>query len=778
MLVACGGGGTGGSANTQAAPGGATSATSSAGTGSSASSSTGSSASTSLPASSASSSSVAASAGAARLPVEVLGEPGVVESLQVALSTHIGAATLKLTTHRLSWREDGEFARTNAAPNNVRPGSKGSVRLNGGPWLPLTNATVSCEAHEARFGCLNGSYATVRIRVPLVSLGSPGPRTGANTLDFRFDATDGISSGWRVLAADVVNASGASLVPAGSFAEDNPDTWIAPLPGASDIAAGKALWESAPLTDLGFANARHAINGKCASCHFRDGSDLAYFNYSNKSIITRSTFHGLSETQAKQIASYIRSIDLKLPGGYTRKDAGRPWNPPYQPGPGLDAKPVELWAAGAGLGAVLERDSDMRAYMFPGGTYQPGILGANGHLNPRETPQALQYPDWNTWVPTMAVEDMVSNPAALPTSPHFTKLKAADDWLSQHRYSDDASLFGQGLWNLKVWRESEFADGNFVGGFWYTDRDQPNRTLALELKQTRYNLAKNAWFNLRMMEMQLKHKLQNITDRTSLNQYVDAGGVARSRNIPAGYRSWAQPNRTLFETAPHFVADGAGLTFNYTKPGNYLSTAWYSLEQIVNGGWRAGSWGLDWNYHPGHLYNAHRGATGFYTDGAIHLYRHAWTVIWFYQTMPADWTPQTFGFRQRQFGMGLDVQFRGDAEAEGLSLADRKQLQEALALAFLGVAERYTTNQWIRRTADTEALRSADNFETVDYVAHYVPQDQHVEGWCEWGYQADCYYERIKILKDNNYVTPTTLTRLANWGASVWPKGNWDALRP
>lgn len=712
------------------------------------------------------------------LPIEIIGEPGLIESVDLPVTSSANATTIKLTTHRLEWREDGEFATTYGQPNAVRPGSKGSMRLNGGAWLPLTNATVTCEKHEAQFGCLNGSYATVRIKIPLISLGSPGVKTGVNNVEFRFDTTDGISSGWRILNMDIVNSTGDSLLQNDIFEDDNPDLWTPPLNNTQDIAQGKILWQTANLTDLGFSNSRHAINGKCASCHFRDASDLAYFNYSNKSIIARSMFHGLSELQAKQIASYVRSIDLKLPQGYTRKDAGRAWNPPYQPGPGLDDKPVELWAAGAGLAAVLEDDLQMKHFMFPNGEYKEEILGANGFLNPRETPQALQYPDWNAWVPAMAIEDMVSDPTQLASSPHFTKLKTADDWLTNYRYSDDEWLFEQGLWNLKVWRESQFSDGNFVGGFWYTDRDQPNRTVELELKQTRYNLAKLAWFNLRMMEMQLKHKLQDITDRAGMMSYVDDNGVTHKREIPVGYRSWSMPNRTLFETAPHFVSDGVGLTFNYTKPGNYLSTAWYSMEQIVNGGWRAGSFGLDWNYHPGHISNTHRSATGFYNDGAIHLYRHAWSTFWLYQSMPADWTPQSFAFRQRQIGIGLDVQFSSSDEDLGLTFADRKQLQDALALAFLGVAERYSTNQWHRRTADTEALRSADNFETVDYVAHYVPPQNHVEGWCEWGYQADCYYERIKILKDNQFVTDSTLNRLVNWGLSVWPKGEWEQLRP
>ena len=88
-----------------------------------------------------------------QLPIEILGEPGLVESATIAVSAQpSNAAYLWLKTHRLTWREDGEFATTSNPRNSVHPGSKGSVRLNGGPWVPLTNSTVTCEAHEAAFG--------------------------------------------------------------------------------------------------------------------------------------------------------------------------------------------------------------------------------------------------------------------------------------------------------------------------------------------------------------------------------------------------------------------------------------------------------------------------------------------------------------------------------------------------------------------------------------------------------------------------------------------------
>ena len=62
--------------------------------------------------------------------------------------------------------------------------------------------------------------------------------------------------------------------------------------------------------------------------------------------VKAAAYEGLLEKAAaegKKVASYIRRLAVPV--------LGRPWNPPYQPGPGLDSKPVSHWAAGAGLGA-------------------------------------------------------------------------------------------------------------------------------------------------------------------------------------------------------------------------------------------------------------------------------------------------------------------------------------------------------------------------------------------------------------------------------------------
>ena len=132
------------------------------------------------------------------------------------------------------------------------------------------------------------------------------------------------------------------------------------------------------------------MQAHCMDCHTHDGRDLKYFNFSNTSIITRAQFHGLSALQGQQIASYIRQLPVPNPG--------RPWNPPYQPGPGLDSQPISSWAAGAGYDAVLPDDNAMIPYMFPNGISKSAIATYN-YLNVREMPIAFPLPAWNQWLP-------------------------------------------------------------------------------------------------------------------------------------------------------------------------------------------------------------------------------------------------------------------------------------------------------------------------------------------------------------------------------------------
>ena len=333
------------------------------------------------------------------LPIEVLGRDGLQEEVVLDVQDPSAVDRLYLRVHSPVYRD---------VSINPGRGPKASVRINGGPWIGLTNQTVDVYPHEAAYGGLNGTYHTVRMTIPVAALG--GVRTGANTLSFRFNGTDGVTVGYRVIDLNLLRRNGSRLIPDDAFVDDDPASWSPPLTSAADIQKGEELWRTARIVDHpGGAQ----IQATCSGCHARDGRDLWYYGYSNQSIVARSEFHGLSRTEAEQIASYVRSLQNSDPS-FAYEPPGRPWNPPFQPGPGLDSKPAHEWAAGAGLEWVLETDAETLDHLS--GTDKDGnpttdlvaLTHPNATLNMRETPLAIQFPDWNEWLPDVHPADAIA----------------------------------------------------------------------------------------------------------------------------------------------------------------------------------------------------------------------------------------------------------------------------------------------------------------------------------------------------------------------------------
>jgi hypothetical protein len=329
---------------------------------------------------------------AVTLPIEVAGEDGVTASVtfDIPAGRANGVRSLWMQIHGLAY------------------GDMASVQVNAGEWVPLNNSTVNVAEPGKSYGGIGGGFATLKMILPLPE---HSVTEGANTIRFRFNHSDGIVSGFRVLAFNLLSANSAAALEPDTFVEEDPSAWTPPLPDAA--LAGKALWENAPLSPGGF-KASPRIRAHCSDCHARDGRDLKYFSFSNASIIARSRFHGLSELEGEQIASYIRS----LPG----PSPGRPWNPPYQPGPGLDSQPAVNWAAGAGLAWVLDNDAGTLPFLFGAKTDRSGPADdtasgkklswvivlpritpepfrPDGNLNVREIPISFELPDWNHWLP-------------------------------------------------------------------------------------------------------------------------------------------------------------------------------------------------------------------------------------------------------------------------------------------------------------------------------------------------------------------------------------------
>ena len=333
------------------------------------------------------------------LPIEVLGADGTVVSRNITLPAEQAEPVRSL------WLQI----------HGLRYADQASVQVNSSAWMPLNNNTVTIAEPGKTYGGIGGGFATLAMTLALPDGAVAG---GDNTIRFRFNHTDGFVSSYRVLAFNFLTAEGKKILPAGDFVEDAPESWVPPLPDAASILAGKELWHSASLAANNRPNSP-TIQARCADCHAQDGRDLKYFNFSNASIIARARFHGLSELQSGQIASYIRSLPLPSPG--------RPWNPPYQPGPGLDGQPVSNWAAGAGLAWVLDQDTDALPYLAGqsggknsapsnpagkvsslaalAGQITPDIFRPDGNLNAHEIPIAMQLPDWNQWLPRVHPKD-------------------------------------------------------------------------------------------------------------------------------------------------------------------------------------------------------------------------------------------------------------------------------------------------------------------------------------------------------------------------------------
>ncbi len=162
--------------------------------------------------------SLSSSNGSIQLPIEVLGAEGTTETIQFSLSNLNGSGhQLELLINNLSYED------------------KGWVRINNGNYRSLNHNNVTMQPQAAaRGGMAHGGFNTIRLTIPGNDL-----QNGTNTIDFRFDKSDGISIGYRVIKLNVLTANGTKLLGSNAFTEDNPATWLAPHPDAASYKQEK-----------------------------------------------------------------------------------------------------------------------------------------------------------------------------------------------------------------------------------------------------------------------------------------------------------------------------------------------------------------------------------------------------------------------------------------------------------------------------------------------------------------------------------------------------------
>ncbi|MEM9479327.1 MAG: hypothetical protein AAGA58_06655 [Verrucomicrobiota bacterium] len=660
--------------------------------------------------------------------------------------------------------------------HNIRFGGQVSVRVNDGDWTNVYNHTVAIQEPEKGQGGIGGINSTIRFAVPLPP---ELVQAGANTVSFRLNGTDGITSAIRILSFNFRDSAFGDILPGSEFTNEDPNTWTAPLTSQADLDAGEDLWWHGSILNDPITLA--PINATCASCHFADGSDLTYFNYSNESIITRSRFHGLSQLQGEQIASYIRNNASPNPG--------RPWNPPFQPGPDLDPDPgdspavvqqkAESWMAGAGLEWVVEDEAEILSHVFPDGT-SPAAIGKvmehEGTFSVREIPIPVQFPDWNTWLPDFAPEDM------WPTAFYYDK---PYEFYNTLRNTVDtqgaATLTAAGNLN-ETFRKFKSDLEDWYGTFRLPGQDLANDTavsLARNSPLTREDVIKSLmrWMVIKMMEVTRDYDLEAEQDSISAMQ-----GKGHPNFTPELLATPGGENRSIvFGLAPH-ISGNVFVRFEEQPEhfGKMESNQWYHLQLCMNSGFRMQvnmNVPLDWAYQIIHLESAGKRA------GRAYGFQRLITQIKMLQMRETGRGVQQGGFSQRTLNPCF---FYSTPERDRSHLSGildevepglwRKVFEEYL-YEWLDVIQSHNLNTMPRDDADRHQL------ETSSYVPVPWPGGSTNFFSRPGEVHADALYRLLPLLPADG-VDEMLLTDIREWCKIAWPYDattwgstpDWDSL--
>jgi len=633
-----------------------------------------------------------------QLPLEVVGPDGttVTVSLPIPTGTSLnGQLQLWMQIHGLRYE------------------TQASVSVNNSGWLPISSSSVTLLGQANAYGGIGGGFHTLTMTM---NLPAGSVVSGSNTVSFRFNGTDGRVSGYRVLAFNVQNSGGSLLIPSSTFVNEDPNAWQPPSPNSSDVTAGQTLWHQASLTVPTAAGAM-PIKAHCSDCHAQDGRDLKYFNYSNNSVRSRSMFHGLTAQQGDQIATYIRSLNVPNPG--------RPWNPPYQPGPGLDSQPVANWSAGAGIGAVLNSDQDLMNELFPTGV-QASFFSPNAVLNIHETALPLQLPDWNSWLPTIHPMD------------------AWNDFLSSNAYllylqtraglrPGDPVAYANNIFNFQNWAGNY---GNYIA--------------------TKTNgLHPSVWTPAYVNQV-YSTGLWTLVKNWELNQEFGLEGMARAMftNPKADSRAWY--SNFPFLASPNMLkipVGAAGLDNGRVNTWDYLAQIWYQVQLVLDNSeyQQNENSPIDWAYVyakiGNDLSNNDTAQAGLFT-------------VWMTKGLQIsnngigpDKFPNT-GWNWSITDISRLITPATRTMWVGTPASTRTAISNGFVQAWLAEVQQFTPQQFWAGGINSSAL-----------PIHFAPDSPNFE---------DRVWYMIPQFKFFG-VDQTLINQMAAWAQTVWPNGNWAA---
>jgi hypothetical protein len=726
------------------------------------------------------------------LPIEVLGVAGTKKSISFEINDPSNISHLYLRCNACGYHDIALDKNTSKI--------KATVRVNGGAGIPLKhfvekgrvygNAAIDIIGGEVNYGGIGGGFRTVRMMVPVNGL-----KKGENTLTFEHRDAEAPSIGFRILELNLLERGSLSrkVLDESNFVIDDPSFWNPPLDSSRDIAQGYTLWNQrnrlydAWLDNLdGRGDGQGALNGKlqasCADCHASDGRDLKYFNFSNLSIIERAKFHGLDQSEAEKIASYIRDLDIPV------VEQARPWNPAYQPGPGIDSRPAYEWAAGAGVDAILDSDKDLAPFLFPNGTSSNAVRNVVDRydtLNFRELPINIAMPEWNQWLPIIHPDDAFNTAATAILSddgginvgePYYKKL--FNDAVSNPNPSSVGAL----AYRIKSWLKrnqtcstSGLNNGEPMRGLNGSvlqalrlpaptiEKSNCNNMRNTEATKP-YEIAKRgltAWTSVKMWE--ILHSKDLEQEAAKKTKSVCSDGRCINASEPRG---WVVDGRNIFDRAPHFIGTGGDRKFFNQNPmlGILESNAWYHLNMILNPGYR--------QTMPSHF---------AYTYSHVELLQFESNVdqgFRFWATMIKQRQLQTNG----KYGVeaGLDLRTAQPYVYYGTARQKTKidtqasvgqplwgRLAQAMLEDFVEDANNATKNDWANATNNRKVqTRNSTNFSGCS-------------GTCTFdlgAYQGRNTYRVIPELR-NIGVSENVIEDLIDWAQKTWPKGPWNKVR-
>lgn len=730
------------------------------------------------------------------LPIEVMsGSDGATESVTLQATDGGSASEIYIKAHSISYPSWEEFTEV-----------KASIRVNGGAWVDLTNDVANClpgTPENEYFECLGGPYPTIRFTVSGNVSGEL--QDGANTIDFRYnrasadespDTFGTPSSGFRILDIDLWTSPGNSILDGTSKNFDNPASWQPPAgyDNPSDISAGQDLWSS--RSSLIDAPGEHPIVAACADCHAEDGSDLKYFAFSNKSIVARSKWHGLTENQGNQIAAYIRTRVLQdRDTGHTYDYGAYSWTPVYQPGPTAvasrspgeprtDGTPIhqmpgdgsQYVSGGAGLAWSLDDDSDTMPYLFPNGVTNEIM---DGSLKMWDIPVALQYADWNEWLPVHHpldmygdawVDETAGGPDYHPWSVYYGD---ASDGPRNYRYQFEQCAGSTGSISVGCLNNAR----SFANLIYEDTRQWVNRKDGVSTSRLYENVNHHDSFAYRKVN---SYKFSSVKT-WELELKFDLADEYQ-RLVPDGddLQLLSGTGRYVFDQAPHLSGQYAGNEVG--RWDLWLDNMWYELNAQHNHG-RGYSMGQnpnDWIYQFMHA-NAFQWLPARYTKSYIKAIQNCEAfdpnVSPFDYGSPDGWhqrqgfcDPNTIILWRDWVVPGLNS-YGADAGSALLEASYRFVAEEMM----YGDEENNTYNQatgafagdvdrnWTRKTG-TQGWEP-ENF-TPEY-SHGYPRDSQTPSHYLIGYQALTGYNIKASLIDS----------MAAWSNQMNPDPKWNQWR-